>query len=541
MFNYLYILLLILLPFSSGFAQVTQEWVQRYDGPAGSLDLNSGLLLLDDQSSIVYGHSTGIGTQLDMTIIKYSASGSHLWDFRYNGPANGSDQLFSVAVNENREIYGVGNVSDTSAIKMGIVKLNSSGSLQWIYSANVPGYSDQYGQDIIVSPSGNVYACGFAKNLQNNFDLVIMKLSTEGNILWLKTFNHSGNNNDTPVKIFSDANENIFVIGTSSNQSGNENIFYVKYDSAGNQSNTWTYPGVSSRAVSAVMDSSGHIVIAGVKYNISSNFDFLTLRVSPDDSSHWAELYNGPGNHLDYAYKIITDVDCNIYVTGSSRTGTISGTEDVLTIKYDSSGNQLWTNRFDSHPGGSDIGYSLALDRDHNVYIAAAIDRDTNHLIFGTMKIKNIGELEWLRTYEYYHTPEDFPYAVEVDTSNSVYISGISFGGSTDYDITTIKYSQSVNINTISNIIPSGFILHQNYPNPFNPATKIRFEIPTQEQVTLSIYNSLGQLISIPFNSNLPPGSYEYLFDASELPSGIYFYTLQAGEFLKTSKMTLIQ
>jgi len=541
MLKYFYILLLILLPFTSGFAQVTQEWVQRYDGPAGSLDLNSGLLLLDDQSSIVYGHSTGIGTQLDMTLVKYSTSGSYLWDFRYNGPGNGSDQLFSIAVNENGEIYGVGNVSDTSAIKMGIVKLNSSGSLQWIYSANIPGYSDQYGQDIIVSSSGNVYACGFAKNLQNNFDLILMKLSPEGNILWTRTFNHSGSNNDTPVKILCDQNENIFVISTSSNQSGNENIYYVNYDSAGNPPNVWTYPGNSSRAVSAVMDSSGLIVIAGVTYSVSSNFDYLTLRVSSDGSSHWAESYNGPGNHLDYAYKVITDEDCNIYVTGSSRTGSIPGTEDVLTIKYDSSGNQLWTNRFDSHPGGSDIGYSLALDQGQNVYIAAAIDRDTNHLIFGTMKIKQNGELEWLRTYEYYHSPEDFPYAIAVDTANSVYISGISFGGSTDYDITTIKYSQSVNINTISNIIPPGFILHQNYPNPFNPATKIRFEIPTQEQVILSIYNSLGQLISIPFNSNLPSGSYEYLFDASELSSGIYFYTLQAREFKKTAKMTLIR
>ena len=89
--------------------------------------------------------------------------------------------------------------------------------------------------------------------------------------------------------------------------------------------------------------------------------------------------------------------------------------------------------------------------------------------------------------------------------------------------------------------LPTEFKLEQNYPNPFNPSTKIVYDIPKNIYVTLKIYNSIGKEVSELVNGYKQAGSYSETFDASNLPSGVYFYKLQAGEFISTNKMLLIK
>jgi hypothetical protein len=91
------------------------------------------------------------------------------------------------------------------------------------------------------------------------------------------------------------------------------------------------------------------------------------------------------------------------------------------------------------------------------------------------------------------------------------------------------------------NDIPVGFQLNQNYPNPFNPSTTIEFALPTPGFVTLSVYNILGEKVATLVSEELAAGSYKYEWDATELTSGIYFYSLSAGEFVSTKKMILMK
>ena len=88
--------------------------------------------------------------------------------------------------------------------------------------------------------------------------------------------------------------------------------------------------------------------------------------------------------------------------------------------------------------------------------------------------------------------------------------------------------------------IPGEFSLMQNYPNPFNPSTTIRYELPTAADVSLRIYNTLGQLVAILVNAHKQAGDYEVQWTAN-VPSGIYFYRLQAGDFVETKKMILLR
>lgn len=98
-----------------------------------------------------------------------------------------------------------------------------------------------------------------------------------------------------------------------------------------------------------------------------------------------------------------------------------------------------------------------------------------------------------------------------------------------------------IGINNISVEIPKEYALMQNYPNPFNPTTNIRFDLPKNSFVTLTVFDMLGREVSVLLNKNLQAGGYVMDFNASELPSGIYFYKLQAGDFTSIKKMTLIK
>ncbi len=87
--------------------------------------------------------------------------------------------------------------------------------------------------------------------------------------------------------------------------------------------------------------------------------------------------------------------------------------------------------------------------------------------------------------------------------------------------------------------VPQAFVLSQNYPNPFNPATKISFTLPVGSDVTLKVYNMLGQEVATMVNGYRSAGTYEVEFNAAGLASGVYYYTLRAGSFTATRKMLL--
>lgn len=105
------------------------------------------------------------------------------------------------------------------------------------------------------------------------------------------------------------------------------------------------------------------------------------------------------------------------------------------------------------------------------------------------------------------------------------------------------------NLSKISNIVPDKYSLSQNYPNPFNPSTTIRFQIKEMssprslsgDMTTLKVFDILGKEIATLVNEKLKPGEYEVTFNGSTIPSGVYFYKLQSGDFTDTKKLVLLK
>lgn len=85
------------------------------------------------------------------------------------------------------------------------------------------------------------------------------------------------------------------------------------------------------------------------------------------------------------------------------------------------------------------------------------------------------------------------------------------------------------------------YSLAQNYPNPFNPSTIIHFSIPSNEFVTLGVFNSIGQQVALLVNNTMTAGEYKFEFDAINLPAGIYIYNLKAGAFTQSHKMVVLK
>ncbi|MCC7159174.1 MAG: T9SS type A sorting domain-containing protein [Ignavibacteria bacterium] len=88
---------------------------------------------------------------------------------------------------------------------------------------------------------------------------------------------------------------------------------------------------------------------------------------------------------------------------------------------------------------------------------------------------------------------------------------------------------------------PDKFELNQNYPNPFNPSTLLSYNLKTDANVKLTVFNLVGQSVRILIDGYQTAGEYEVQFDANELPAGVYLYKLQVGDYSSVKRMTLVK
>ncbi len=162
---------------------------------------------------------------------------------------------------------------------------------------------------------------------------------------------------------------------------------------------------------------------------------------------------------------------------------------------------------------------------------------------FSRLIMTNSGGNNWTTAIPHQSAGKKVYYYITARTTNGKYFSKPMPAPRGNWQFNVLG---TTGISSIGGETPKIFSLLQNYPNPFNPVTKIRFEIPAsggieKQNVRLTVYNILGEEIQTLFNSRLGAGAYEYSFDASNLPSGIYFYRLEAGDFSGTKKMILLK
>ncbi|MBS1494459.1 MAG: T9SS type A sorting domain-containing protein [Bacteroidetes bacterium] len=123
-----------------------------------------------------------------------------------------------------------------------------------------------------------------------------------------------------------------------------------------------------------------------------------------------------------------------------------------------------------------------------------------------------------------------------LQNGNTIYGYAICADGS------VLKINETITgVENPSTIVPDNYSLEQNFPNPFNPTTTINYSLPVATDVSLKVYDALGNEVMSLVNGFKNAGTHSITMNASELTSGIYFYKLQAGNFVSTKKLTLIK
>lgn len=140
--------------------------------------------------------------------------------------------------------------------------------------------------------------------------------------------------------------------------------------------------------------------------------------------------------------------------------------------------------------------------------------------------VEGQGTTTEISNYQFFNYLSGFNYSVKLQYR----LKQVDFGG-------TFSYSNIIEID----FIPEVYSLSQNYPNPFNPSTSINFTLTKSTFVTLKIFNVLGNEITTLVDQNMPSGNHEIKFDANGLSSGVYLYTITAGDFVDTKKMLLMK
>ncbi len=160
----------------------------------------------------------------------------------------------------------------------------------------------------------------------------------------------------------------------------------------------------------------------------------------------------------------------------------------------------------------------------------------------GAFRLSTAGGLEELnQVYSSLLTSGSDLYTALDISSDGQYIVGYGLNGATGQDegyLLAVSGASSVDETQIN---PGNFLLHQNYPNPFNPSTIISWQSPVSSYQTLKVFDILGNEVATLVDEFKPAGKYEVEFDASEIPSGVYFYQLKTENFIETKKMILLR
>lgn len=381
--------------------------------------------------------------------------------------------------------------------------LNCDGTLKWKFESHSPIENE----NVVLDKLGNIYV--------GNKDS-LFSFSAEGNVRFqLAIPGILGT-----ALVFSPSGDTLYV--TSVYRGDGSNYIHHLYSVSTSGEIYWKRE-FQNLATSMAVDNTNNIYLQGKDTTVADRDALFCL--NPDGSVKW--YYDEEANADGYFGGPTIDSKGNIIFFGGVKDG---GT-GIISLDY--LGNLNWIYEFEFEDwfdfGYIVIDHGLVCDSNGTIYAASG----WGEYLYA---ISSEGELLWkLRLKDYYVTAgpvigEDgiiylgmHKSAFENNLVENLWVIGEESSGIND-DETTAEFE-----------------LHQNYPNPFNPTTRIIYQVASIESVTLKVYDILGREIATLLNEVKHPGNYELEFDASDLPSGVYFYRLNAGGFSESKKMILLR
>jgi hypothetical protein len=273
--------------------------------------------------------------------------------------------------------------------------------------------------------------------------------------------------------------------------------------------------------------------------------DQLEIFYSLDAGSTWTSLvllHGGMNGEL------VTAPPVDYFVPDSSQWGTMKfvlpqGTNRIKFTGISATGNNLYLDKIQVIPSVVPVELIsfTGIVKNENVILNWSTETEKNNSGFEIQRFKELktsqsqnwnvvgfvkGQGTTTEQHNYSFTDEN------VSTGQYQYrFKQIDYNGS-------FKYSNAIKVNVLT---PTEFSLEQNFPNPFNPTTTIKYSIPLSTKIIIRVFDVLGNQIAVLVNEKKPAGNYKLTWNAANLPSGVYFYRLKAGNFVETKKMILLK
>ena len=244
-----------------------------------------------------------------------------------------------------------------------------------------------------------------------------------------------------------------------------------------------------------------------------------------NDTSHVLKTTDG-GYNWNRMYSQAADPFIYFFAVQfiNQLTGWAVGLKPQSVIVKTTDGGATWTHQYHNHTTNWEL-YDINMINENTGWIVGdggVIVKTTN------------GGINWrAQTNPYSGNPIFAVRFTGADTGYAVCSNGKI--------LKTVNGGGPVSVSNVSTEVPASFLLYQNYPNPFNPETRIRYSLPRTSLVNLVVYDALGREVQNLVNEKQAPGTYEAVFNASAIPSGVYFYRLTAEGFSETRKMVVIR
>jgi len=411
-----------------------------------------------------------------------------------------------------------------------LIKTDAFGDTLWTKTF---GGSDSDGGNSVLQTQDNGYIIlGYTQSFgAGASDVWLIKTDNSGDTLWTKTF--GGMYSDAGASVQQTQDDGFIIVGiTESFSNGATDAYFIKTNASGDTLWTKSLGGAfadDAISVQATTDL-GYIAVGST---ISFGSSVWLIKMDAFGDTLWTKTFGGMFS--DGGTSVLQTQDNGYIIVGYTESFG-AGQTDVWLIKTDSSGNTLWTKTFGGSNG--DIGYSVKETKDSGYIITGStFSFGAGNNDIWTIKTDNSGDTLWTKTFG--GSGVDIGYSVEETADGGYIITGRtqSFGaGAGDVWLIKLETDSPSVVKNYSDLIPEIFCLSQNYPNPFNPSTKINWQVPVGSWQTLKIYDVLGNEVATLIDEYKPTGSYEVEWNASGLPSGVYFYQLKTKGYVETKR-----